>query len=252
MKLAGRVVLVTGGSRGIGRACVLEAVARGARVVFCSREDGPESRAVESEAAATAGPGVALGLAADVSDETGVGRLFARAAERFGPVDGVVNNAAISLERLLVSTPTEDWEAVVATNLTGAFLVARQAVRAFLSSGRGGRIVAVGTLSQYGVSGNASYAASKGGLLGLTRRLAREYGRRGIAATMVVPGYVETALSAGMSASARRTLVDGCPLGRPGSGEEIAYVVASLLSAEAEGLNGHTILATGGLREVPS
>lgn len=251
MTLAGKVVLVTGGSRGIGRACVLQAMAHGARVIFCSRQDGPDSRAVEASATARGGPGEAVGVAADVSDEASVVRLFASARERYGRVDAVVNNAAVSRENLLVSMATEEWDAVVATNLTGSFLVAREAVRVFLEQGRGGRLVAIGTVSQNGAAGNTSYAASKGGVVGLTRLLARRYARHGITANVVVTGYVETTLSASLSVSSRRALIEGCPLRRAGSPEEIASVAIFLLSDQAAGVAGQAIFASGGLMDVP-
>lgn len=251
MNLTGKVIVVTGGSRGIGRACVLHAVACGARVVFCSRQDGPDSREVEAAAAAHGGDGAAFGIGADVADEDSVTRLFETALERCGGVHGVVNNAAVSHEQLLVSTRTEHWDAVIGANLTGCFLVARAAIRHFVEQGRGGRIVSIGTLSQFGVSGNASYAVSKGGVAGLTRRITRDYGHLGIVSTMVIPGYVETALSASMSAEDRRTLIDSCPLRRSGSPEEIASVVTFLLADTTVGLNGQTVCAAGGLREVP-
>lgn len=251
MTLNGKVILVTGGSRGIGRACVLDAAARGARVAFCSRREDPERGEVEAAAAAVGGAGATIGLTADVSDETSVTALFERARQRFGTLHGVVNNAAVSRESLLVSTTTEDWDAVIATNLTGAFLVAREAVRAFLEQGGGGRIVSIGTLSLYGVSGNASYATSKGGLAGLTRAIAREHAPDGIVATTVVPGYVETSLSAGLTESAKRTLIEGCPLRRSGTPEEIASVVSFLLSDASAGIETRTVFASGGLREVP-
>lgn len=252
MTLAGRTIVVTGGSRGIGRACVLDATARGARVLFCSRRDAADSRAVEVAAAARSGRSdAALGIAADVTDEAGVARLFDTARARFGAVDGVVINAAISREQLLVSMATADWDAVIDANLTGGFLVAREAARVFLERGSGGRIVAIGTLSQYGVSGNASYAASKGGLAGLIRQLARQYGHLGITASMVVCGYVETSLSATLSASARAALIEGAPLRRAGAPEEIASAVSFLLGDGAAGLDGQVLFASGGLREVP-
>lgn len=251
MTLEGRAIIVTGGSRGIGRACVLAAVERGARVVFCCRHDGPERRAVEAEAAARGAPNAVVGLTADVSDEASVVRMFATARDRFGSVNGVVNNAAISRESLLVSMDTGDWDAVIGANLTGAFLVAREAVRTFLAQGDGGRVIAIGTLSQYGVAGNAAYAASKGGLLGLTRALARQYAGRGIASSMVVSGYVETAMSAQLPEASRRALIEGAPLRRAASATEIANVVTFLLSDPAAALNGRVIFASGGLREVP-
>ncbi|MGD2069033.1 MAG: SDR family oxidoreductase [Gemmatimonadota bacterium] len=251
MNLAGKVILVTGGSRGIGRACVLDAVARGARVVFCSRHDGPERRQTEATAAAVGGADAAIGLTTDVSDETSVTRLFEEARQRFGPLHGVVNNAAVSRESLLVSTTTEDWDAVIAVNLTGGFLVAREALRTFLEEGRGGRIVSIGTVSLFGISGNASYATGKGGLAGLTRQINRQHAGDGIVAAMVIPGYVETTLSAGISESARQSLIDGCPMRRPGSPEETASVVSFLLSDASAGIETRTLFASGGLREAP-
>lgn len=249
MILSGKVIVVTGGSRGIGRACVLAAVAQGAEVVFCSRTDGADSREVEA-AARRIGTGAAVGVAADVADEESVGRLFDAVRRRHGVVNGAVNNAAISRERLLVSLTSEDWDAVLATNLTGSFLVARESLRMFLEFGQAGRIVSIGSLSQYGAAGNTSYAASKGGLYGLTRAIARQYGRRGIVANMVVAGYVETALSATLPESAKRALIDGCPMRRPGTPDEIASAVAFLLSGAARCLD-EPVFAAGGFREVP-
>jgi 3-oxoacyl-[acyl-carrier protein] reductase len=249
--LFGKVIIVTGGSRGIGRACVLRAVALGAKVVFCSRRDGPESRDIEAAAEALGGRGAAQGVRADVSVEADVVRLFEIAAREYGAVGGVVSNAAVIHDQLLVSATTEDWDHVIAANLTGGFLVAREAIRAFLVQRTAGRIIAIGTLSQRGVSGNASYAVSKGGIEGLTREICRRYHHAGITSTMVIPGYVETNLSAGMTESSKRALIEGCPMRRPGSPEEIATVVTHLLSDAAAGLDGQTIFVSGGLREVP-
>jgi NAD(P)-dependent dehydrogenase (short-subunit alcohol dehydrogenase family) len=191
-------------------------------------------------------------MAAEVTEEDSVTRLFETALKQYGAVHGVVNNAAVSRAQLLVSTTTEDWDAVIDANLSGGFLVARTAIRHFLAQGRGGRIVSIGTLSQHGISGNASYAVSKGAIAGLTRRITRDYAHANIVATMVIPGYVETALSASVSAEDRRKLIDGCPMRRAGSPEEIAAVVTFLLAESTVGLGGGTIFATGGLREVPA
>jgi 3-oxoacyl-[acyl-carrier protein] reductase len=251
MTLSNRVLVVTGGSRGIGRACVLRAAALGAQVVFCSRSNGPETREVEAAAAASGGAGAALGVAGDVSDEVDVMRLFETARRRFGIVHGVVSNAATVSDQLLVSATTDEWDEVIETNLTGGFLVVREAVRTFLDQGGGGRIVAIGSLSQHGVSGNASYAVSKGGLEGLGREISQRYAHLGIAFNIVVPGYVETTLTSGMSDSSKLALIDGCPMRRAGSADEIASVVTYLLSDAAEGLDAQMIYASGGLREVP-
>jgi NAD(P)-dependent dehydrogenase (short-subunit alcohol dehydrogenase family) len=186
-----------------------------------------------------------------VSDEADVVRLFETARRRFGAVHGAVSNAAIVRDQLLVSATTEDWDAVIGANLTGGFLVMREAVRSFLAQGGGGRIVTIGSLSQHGVAGNASYAVSKGGLQGLVREISSRYAHLAITSSVVIPGYVETALSADMTAWSRQALIDGCPMRRPGSPEEIASVVTYLLSDAAAGLDGQTIFVSGGLREVP-
>jgi len=249
VSLTGQVLVVTGGSRGIGRAIVLDAARQGARVVFCSRSVGVEGLEVQVEGEAF-GAGSVVAVAADVSTEHGVDHLFDTARERFGRVDAVVSSAAVSREDLLVTMDLEDWDAVVATNLTGSFLVARRALREFLPQS-GGRLVSVGTLSQHGAPGNTSYAASKGGVLGLTRTIARQYGRQGIRANLVVTGYVETSLSAQLPDFAKKALVDCCPLRRPGTPDEIAAAVLFLASERARGLNGQAVFASGGLMEVP-
>jgi 3-oxoacyl-[acyl-carrier protein] reductase len=228
--LAGQVVVVTGGSRGIGRACVLSAAACGARVVFCSRGDVEALRAVEAEAAARGGRGCSCGIRADVSREHDVHHLFDAALERFGAVDAVVHAAAISRESLLVSAAPNDVEAVFATNLTGSFLVARRALQAMLGQERGGAIAFIGTLSQNGAKGNAAYAASKAGVEGLVQMIAHRYAGRSIRANLIVTGYVETALSATLPEAARRALIDGCPLRRAAIPAEIASLAMFLLS----------------------
>jgi 3-oxoacyl-[acyl-carrier protein] reductase len=252
MTLDGQVVIVTGGSRGIGRSIVLRAAALGARVVFCSRQDEAGRREVESEAASRGFGGMVIGVRADVTREEDVAGLFETAHRELGQVTSVVSNAARSLESLLVTMDTAFWDDVIATNLTGSFLVARQALRGFLDRAARGRIVLMGTLSQNGVAGNAAYAASKGGVVGLARLIAREHGPRGIRANVVVPGYVETALSSTLSGKAKRRLVEQCPLQRAGSPDEIAAVATFLLSDQSAGLNGQVLFASGGLLETPA
>jgi 3-oxoacyl-[acyl-carrier protein] reductase len=207
-------------------------------------------RAVQ-QAASCATPGCVWGVTADVSRECDVRRLFDAAIDRFGEVHAVVHNAAISRESLIVSMSTEDFDTVMATNLTGSFLVARQALRVFLGQERGGRIVFIGTLSQNGAPGNAAYATSKGGMAGLMKLISRRYSGRSIRSNLIVTGYVKTALSASLSEGARRALVDGCPLGRSASTEEIASLVTFLISDGARGIEGQAVFAAGGLLEVP-
>jgi len=206
-------------------------------------------RAVQE--AARAAEGCVWGVTADISRERDVRRLFDAAIDRFGEIHAVVHNAAISRDSLLVTMDTEDFDAVLSTNLTGSFLVARQALRVFLGQERGGRIVFIGTLSQNGAPGNAAYATSKGGMAGLMQLISSRYSGRSIRSNLIVTGYVETALSASLSEGARRSLIDACPLRRSASSEEIASVATFLLSDGAQGIDGQAVYATGGLLEVP-
>ncbi|MGQ0842374.1 SDR family NAD(P)-dependent oxidoreductase [Actinokineospora sp.] len=251
-ELRDKVVLVTGGSRGIGRAIVLAAADAGARVAFCARSLGPATDEVVAEADRLGGPGSALAVRADVASETDVEALFDAVIDRFDQVDIVVNNAGINRDALLVQTSTVDFDAVIATNLTGAFLVCRRAVQEFLAQGDGGRIVSISSMSQAGATSQAAYAASKGGLLGLTRTIAKEYGHKGVLANVVTVGYVETDLTRDIDATLRRSLVAATPLRRTGRPEEIAAVVRFLASARADYINGAAVRATGGLEEVPT
>jgi 3-oxoacyl-[acyl-carrier protein] reductase len=245
-----KVVVVTGGSRGIGRAVVLAAAAAGARVAFCARKLGPETDEVITRVESLAGKHRALVVAADVARESDVEELFDAAVDRFDRVDVVVNNAGINRDALLVHTTTEAFDDVIATNLTGAFLVCRRAVQEFLAQGGGGRIVSVTSLSQHGATSQAAYAASKGGLLGLTRTIAKEYGHKSVVANLVIVGYVETELTQHLDEGLRRLLLEATPLRRTGKPEEIAAAVLFLASARAGYINGEAVSATGGLAEV--
>jgi NAD(P)-dependent dehydrogenase (short-subunit alcohol dehydrogenase family) len=249
--LAGKVVVVTGGSRGIGRALVLAAAARGAQVAFCARDIGRDARAVLEEAEQSEGAGRVVAIRADVAQEADVEALFDATLNTFGKVDVAINNAAISHASLLVSLTVHDWDMIIATNLTGSFLIARRAIKEFLARGEGGRIVSVGSLMQTGAPSNASYAASKGGLVGLTRAIAEEYGCESIFANLVVTGYVDTALTSSLSDSVKRRIVEASPQRRKASTDEIAAVVLFLASSRALCVNGQSIHATGGLMEVP-
>lgn len=241
--LEGQAVLVTGGSRGIGAATVRDALERGASVAYCSREP-----AVGHE---TGAAGVRL-LAerADVSREEEVEAFFDKALARFGRLDAVVSNAGISREDLLVSCATETWDALYATNLRGAFLVSRRAVKEMRARG-GGRLVYMGSLQQYGAPRGASaYAASKGGLTGLVQAIAWEHGQDGVRANQVVTGYVDTGMTSHLPAFARQRFLEACPLKRLPSTDEIASVILFLASERSAGINGQTLHAAGGIMEM--
>ena len=250
--LDGQVAIVTGGTRGIGRAIVLEAVRRGARVVFCARHierGGPE---VEADAAALAGPDRVVAMQADVSCRADVARLFQTARDRFGRVDIAINNAGTSASELLVSHSVTEWDRVVATNVTSCLLVARELVRASLQDQRPGVLVTIGSIAQHGAATNASYATTKGALLGMTQALAREYGARGLRANLVVAGLVDTELAQGLNPRSRSYWLDYAPLRRAGTPAEIASVALFLCSDRSRQFNGRAVFATGGLMQCPA
>jgi 3-oxoacyl-[acyl-carrier protein] reductase len=244
-ELERQVVLVTGGSRGIGGAVVRGALERGASVAYCSRE-----AAGDEDLAAQAHPGRLLAVRADVSQEADVEGFFDQALGAFGRLDAVVSNAGISREELLVSCTTETWDALFATNLAGAFLVARRGVAELRARG-GGSLVFMGSLQQYGAPRGASaYAASKGGLTGLAQSIAWEHGGAGVRANQVVTGYVETAMTRHLPEFARRRFLEASPLKRLPSTEEIASVILFLASRRSAGVNGQTLHAAGGIMEM--
>lgn len=250
MELNDRVVVVTGGTRGIGRAIVLKAVSLGNRVVFCGRSRSAEMLETEGLAEQLAGSGRAIGVVADVCDEDAVDALFDDALDRFERVDVAVHCAGINRDALLVRSEMAMFDEVIATNLTGAFLVARRAVQEFLGQGDGGRIVCIGSLSQEGATSQAAYAASKGGLLGLSRTVAKEYGSRGITSNVVVAGLVESEMTVALAPELRARMTERSPLRRAGTPDEVARVVMWLASPGASYVNGTEVSATGGLREI--
>jgi 3-oxoacyl-[acyl-carrier protein] reductase len=243
-----RVLLVTGGSRGIGRAVVLEALVRGARVAFCSRsgEADPEIQA----SAARAGSDRVLAFRADVTQPPEVDRFFDVVVDRFGGLDGVACCAGITQESLFVSLSSAEWDAIMATNLTGSFLVAQRGVREFLRRG-GGSFVFLGSLLQKGApKGAAAYGASKAAVGGLARAIAAEFAGRGIRANQVLPGFVETDMTAHIPDYVRRAFQEFCPQRRLAGPREIAAVVLFLLSERAQGINGQLVHASGGFLEI--
>jgi 3-oxoacyl-[acyl-carrier protein] reductase len=252
MDLDGLVAIVTGGTRGIGRAIVLEAVRRGARVVFCARHverGGPE---VEAEAMAGVGKGRTIAIQADVSQAADVARLFDTARERFGRVDIAINNAGTSASELLVSHSASEWDRVVTTNVIGCLLVARELVRESLRDGRPGALVTIGSIAQCGAATNSSYATTKGALVGMTEAIARDYGPTGIRANLVVAGLVDTELAQGLNPRSRAYWLDYAPVRRAGTPAEIASVALFLASTRSRHLNGRAVLATGGLLQCPA
>lgn len=239
------IALVTGASRGIGAATALALARDGLRVAVGYRSDS--EGAEEVVAKATAEGAEAMAVPIDVRDEGSVDRAFRQVEEALGPVRVLVNNAGFIRDGLAVRYALEWWDTTVETNLRGAFLCCRRALAGMLRA-RWGRIVNVASVAALrGNAGQTAYSASKAGLIGLTRSLAREVGSRGITVNAVCPGFVETRMTEEQPDETRRRYLDLTPAGRFGTPEEIAAVIAFLCRPEASYVNGAVIAVDGGL-----
>lgn len=239
------VALVTGASRGIGSASSLALARAGLAVAIGYRSD-PEG-AENTVAKAKADGGSAFAVPMDVRAEDSIDQAFRAIEAELGPVRVLVNNAGFTKDGLAVKYATETWEATIGTNLTGAFLCARRALPAMLKA-RWGRIVNVASVAALrGNAGQVAYSASKTGVVGLTKSLAREVGGRGITVNAVCPGFVHTRMTEPQSEEIRRRYIEMTPAGRFGTPEEVAAVIAFLAGPEAAYVNGAVISVDGGL-----
>jgi 3-oxoacyl-[acyl-carrier protein] reductase len=242
--LDGKVALVTGASRGIGRATALELARRGADVVLAARQAGP---AEEAAAAVREAGRRALALSLDVGDLDAVEAAAKRMETELGKVSILVNNAGITRDQLLLRMKPEDWSEVLRINLDGVFHCTKVFCRDMLRA-RWGRILNVSSVvGVMGNAGQANYAASKAGILGFTRSVARELASRNVTVNAVVPGYIETAMTAGLGEEQRKTLLDAVPLGRMGTAEDVAHLIAFLAGDEAGYITGQAIQVDGGM-----
>ena len=234
--LSGKTALVTGGSRGIGRAIALELAQAGAEVVLGYRSGAEEAEAVAKEAGGRA-------LQADVSDPEQAKRLV----EEAGDLDILVNNAGLTRDGLLARMPDNDWRDVIETNLSSVFYTCRAVTRGMMKK-RAGSIVNVSSIvGVHGNWGQTNYGASKAGIIGFTKSLARELGSRGVRANVVAPGYVNTRLTDVLPEEAQQAMLANTPLGRLGEPEDIAGAVRFLCSDEAAFITGEVLLVDGGL-----
>jgi 3-oxoacyl-[acyl-carrier protein] reductase len=243
--LTGKVAVVTGGSRGIGRSVAEALAAQGAHVVLTYVRGEEEARKAVEAICARGGQAEAVGF--DVADMKATEEAIAAVAKRLGRLDILVANAGVTVDNLLLRVKEEEIDRIFAVNLKGAIAAARAATKVMMRA-RSGRVVFLSSVSgEAGNAGQAVYAATKAGLLGLTRTIAREYASRGITVNAVSPGFVETDMTTAIAGPAREKLLEGIPLGRIGRAEEVAAAIVFLCSDEAGYVTGQTLRVNGGM-----
>ena len=244
MSLSSRVALVTGASQGIGRTCTLKLAAQGATVAAVARNQEKLDELVKE---ITAAGGKVSAFALDVANEEQIKTVFKDAIAQLGKIDILVNNAGITKDTLIMRMKRADWDAVINTNLTSAYLCTQQVISSMLKQ-RWGRVINITSVfGQTGQAGQANYASSKAGLIGLTMALAREVASRNITCNAVAPGFIETSMTSVLSDEFKETALKMIPLGRVGTPDDVASAVAFLASDEASYITGHVLNVNGGM-----
>src|SRR5215813_2536231 len=241
--LANKVALVTGASRGIGKAIATTLAAQGAVVVCAARDDHAASTAADIVAKG----GRAEAIALDVTDDAAVAKAPGAIVEKHGRLDIVVSNAGITRDQLLMRMKRQDWDGVLATNLTATFTLAQAVIRPMLKQ-QSGRIIIIGSVvGEIGNAGQTNYAASKAGLIGFAKALAREVASRGITVNVITPGMIDTDMTRAIAEKAQVDWASQIPLGRLGTGDDIAAAACYLASDEAAYITGHVLAVNGGM-----
>ena len=239
------VALVTGGSRGIGRVISEKLARQGYNIAICY--SGNESAAQETISECKKFGVQAMFIKADVSNETDVKNMFDEVKDLMGPVEVLVNNAGITKDGLLLRMSEEDYDAVVDTNLKGTFLCTKAAIKDMMKARRGKIVNITSIVGVNGNAGQANYAASKAGIIGFTKSVAREYGSKGITVNAVAPGFIQTAMTDNLPENVKESYLNQIPVGRFGSPEDVANVVEFLASEKSDYVTGQVIEVTGGM-----
>lgn len=242
--MTNRTALITGASRGIGKACALALSGSGVRVALAAR-NGEQLETLAGEIRSAGGEAFAVTL--NLASADSIKEVAAKVAKEFGSIDILVNNAGITKDGLALRMKKDDWDTVLATNLTGAFLMSQQVLQGMMR-GRWGRIINISSVvGEMGNAGQSNYAASKAGLVGLTKSLAQEMGSRNITVNAVAPGFIETDMTHGLSQELKEKMLANIPLKRIGSADDVASAVAFLASDAASYITGHVLDVNGGI-----